>query len=132
VVDPALHAGIYILEGELAAGVGIDQPAQFAPVVYSFSAFQATLVGINDEAEERNAFGHRSRVGAGMNGEAQTGQAFDNGISPVPQRTLVIGESQEIIHKAQIGGTTQLPLDEMVEGIHEAIGPELAGEIAYR
>ncbi len=129
-IDPALYAGIHRFVRYLATGTGVDKSTQFAPEVYSFSAFEATMVGVDDEAEEGDAFGHRSRVDAGVDSEAQAGATFDDGPMPIPQHALVVAETDKIIHETHIGRAAQFPFDEVIEGIQIAVGPELAGEVA--
>ena len=63
-VHPALHAGGHVVHGDFAASVSRGQPAQLARIVYTFSPLQATMVGEGDEAQEGNAFGDGTGMGA--------------------------------------------------------------------
>ncbi len=131
-VGPALNRGSYLLQRDFAINVRLHQSPQPALISDPLTPFQAPPVRKDDEAQERDAFRNGSRVGARVDGQSQVSQAVHQRVAPRPQRCLVVGEEQGVVHVAQIAFAAQFPLDEVVKGVQITIGPKLAGQIAYR
>ena len=70
-----------------------------------FASFQAAMGRIDDEAQERDAFGHRPGLRAGVDRQAQAGQPVNYGLAPGPERRLVVAEEQEVVHVTDVAMT---------------------------
>ena len=130
VIDPALHAGSDPGQGYRISVPGGHQMSQVAPKIDALASLQASSLREDHKTQDGNAFCHRSRMRARMDGQAQSGQAFLYGSFPGPQGRCIGGKEQHVIDIPHIARTAQGALDEVVEGVEIDIGPELAGQVA--
>jgi hypothetical protein len=64
-----------------------------------------------------------------MNDQSQAGEALHDGTFPSPEFTFAVAKNCHIIHITEIGRAAQLPLDELIERMQVAVGPELGGKV---
>ena len=108
--DPTLNRGVEFAEADFSRLIGLPAPAQAAVGLAHFASLQAAVVGVDDEAQPRDAVRHRHDLGAVVDGQAQRLQAVDDGGLPAPQLALAVAEQCQVVHVAQVGGAAQLTL----------------------
>ncbi len=87
--------------------------------------------GENDKAQERDTLGDRTGLGPVLvDSQAQGARESNDLLPPAPEGRFVLGKEERIIHITQVSPAFQLPLDELIQLVQVAIGPELRGQVA--
>ncbi len=108
--------------------MGREKPFQAPAVIDHVAPLQAAVIGIDHEAQEAEPLCDRPGVRRRVDGEPETRHSPDDGLAPLPQGFLVSGEHETVVHVPHVAPAPQFALDEVVEGVQVAVGPELAGE----
>jgi hypothetical protein len=129
-VDPTLDTGIELSKGDFAATVGVEAFTKMAGSVSHLARFYASVGGIDDKTEPRNATTHWHHLSRRlMDDQSQAGEAPHDGTFPSPKLTFAVTENRHVIYITEIGGAAQLPLYELIERMQVAVGPELGGKV---
>ncbi len=131
--DPALHTGSHLVVADLATRIIQAQTGKAPLKSHAIAPFETAVIGVHTPAQERGA-GRNREDGCLVlvQPQTQTGQKTNNHLAPGVQRGFLCSEQQEIVHITQIGEALQLALDELVQRVEIYVGPELAGQVAYR
>src|SRR5512134_215971 len=85
VIYPALHTGRDFRKRDFPPAKRAHHVPQTALEVQRFAPFQAPVLRENDESQERNAFSNWLWLRAGMDRQAQAGEACYDLFFPLPE-----------------------------------------------
>ena len=102
VIDPALHRSVKFGKTDFAVAIIVPVRTQTAREFHYVARLDATVRGVNDKAEPRDAVRARDNLrGRFVHREAQAIETGSDSLLPFIQLALAIAEQSEIIHVTQ-------------------------------